>query len=63
MCKLNAATEWHGDSLGKRFCDRYIFPHGELVLLSTTRTAAEKAGWEIVDVDAWQPHYALTLRH
>ncbi|MDR9404327.1 MAG: class I SAM-dependent methyltransferase, partial [Halothece sp. Uz-M2-17] len=23
---------------------------------------AEKARWEIVDVDNWRPHYALTLR-
>lgn len=60
---INATTEWHNTSLGERFIDRYIFPHGELVPLSTTLTAAEKAGWEIVDVDGWRPHYALTLRH
>lgn len=48
---------------GERFIHRYIFPNGELARLSTILTAAEDAGWEIVDVDAWRPHYAKTLRH
>jgi cyclopropane-fatty-acyl-phospholipid synthase len=53
---------WNHSSLGERFIDRYIFPDGDLTLLSTQLAAAEAAGWEIVDVDAWRLHYAQTLR-
>ncbi|MFQ3617149.1 MAG: cyclopropane-fatty-acyl-phospholipid synthase family protein [Cyanobacteriota bacterium] len=59
---ITASTEWNGSSLGERFINRYIFPHGELVRLSTILEAAESAGWEVVDVDAWRLHYAKTLR-
>ena len=60
---ITASREWRGRSLGERFINRYIFPNGELVRLSTTLVAMENAGWEIADVDAWRPHYAKTLRH
>ncbi|MBL1177003.1 class I SAM-dependent methyltransferase [Pantanalinema sp. GBBB05] len=60
---INATRDGHGNTIGERFINRYIFPNGELVRLSTTVTAMEDAGWEIVDVDAWRPHYAMTLRH
>lgn len=59
---ITASTEWNGSSLGERFINRYIFPHGELLKISTLLEAAETAGWEIVDVDAWRLHYAKTLR-
>lgn len=26
-------------------------------------SVAEQTGWKIVDVDAWRPHYAITLSH
>jgi cyclopropane-fatty-acyl-phospholipid synthase len=59
---ITAADEWNGSSLGERFVNRYIFPDGELIQLSTTLVEMEKAGWEIVDVDSWRLHYAKTLR-
>lgn len=59
---ITASAEWNGSSLGERFINRYIFPHGELLRLSTVLDAAEAAGWEIVDVDGWRLHYAKTLR-
>jgi len=59
---ITASTEWNGSSLGERFINRYIFPHGELLQISTLLEAAEAAGWEVVDVDAWRLHYAKTLR-
>lgn len=60
---INSANKWRGVSVGEQFINRYIFPDGELIRLSTTLLEAEKAGWEVVDVDAWRPHYAKTLRH
>jgi cyclopropane-fatty-acyl-phospholipid synthase len=45
-----------------RFIRRYIFPDGECVSIVSYLKAAKDAGWEIVDVDAWRPHYAKTLR-
>lgn len=59
---ITATHEAQGQTIGERFMHRYLFPNGELVRLSTILTATEDAGWEIVDVDAWRPHYALTLR-
>ncbi len=52
---------WNNSSIGERFIDRYIFPDGRLTPLSTRLDVAEAAGWEIVDVDNWRPHYAKTL--
>lgn len=60
---ITAAEDWNGSSVGERFINRYIFPNGELVKLSRMLLAAENAGWEVVDVDGWRPHYAKTLRH
>jgi cyclopropane-fatty-acyl-phospholipid synthase len=59
---INSAVIYNGSSWGERFIARYIFPDGELATLSQTLVAAEDNGWEIVDVDAWRPHYAETLR-
>jgi cyclopropane-fatty-acyl-phospholipid synthase len=42
--------------------DRYIFPDGEVVTLSTTLDALEQVGFEVRDVEALREHYALTLR-
>jgi cyclopropane-fatty-acyl-phospholipid synthase len=44
------------------FIDRYIFPDGELVPLSTTLDALEHAGLEVRDVEALGEHYGPTLR-
>lgn len=59
---ITASDEWNGSSIGERFINRYIFPDGDLIQLSTTLVEMEKVGWEIVDVDGWRPHYARTLR-
>jgi cyclopropane-fatty-acyl-phospholipid synthase len=44
------------------FIDRYIFPDGEVVTLSTTLDALEQVGFEVRDVEALREHYGLTLR-
>ncbi|PSN10862.1 cyclopropane-fatty-acyl-phospholipid synthase [filamentous cyanobacterium CCP5] len=60
---ITATHEANGQTIGERFINRYFFPNGDLVRLSTILTAMENCGWEIADVDAWRPHYAMTLRH
>lgn len=44
------------------FVDRYVFPDGELVPISTTLHIAEKHGFEVRDVESLREHYAHTLR-
>jgi cyclopropane-fatty-acyl-phospholipid synthase len=44
------------------FNDRYVFPDGELVPINVTLREAEKAGFEIRDVESLREHYAQTLR-
>jgi cyclopropane-fatty-acyl-phospholipid synthase len=44
------------------FIDRYIFPDGEVVTLSSTVESLEQVGFEVRDVEALREHYALTLR-
>ena len=48
---------------GPSFVDRYVFPDGELVPLSTSLRAAELSGFEVRDVESLREHYALTLHH
>ena len=48
---------------GPSFVDRYVFPDGELVPISTSLRAAESAGLEVRDVESLREHYALTLHH
>ena len=45
------------------FTDVYVFPDGELVPLSTTLEYAERAGFEVHDVENLREHYFLTLCH
>ncbi len=45
------------------FGDTYVFPDGELVPIHVTLRAAEKAGFEVRDVESLREHYAMTLRH
>jgi cyclopropane-fatty-acyl-phospholipid synthase len=47
---------------GPSFIDRYVFPDGDLVPISTALTAAEGAGFEVRDVENLREHYGLTLR-
>jgi cyclopropane-fatty-acyl-phospholipid synthase len=55
-------VEWYilGSGL---FMQRYIFPDGELVPVSEANLIAERAGFEVRDVENLREHYALTLRH
>lgn len=48
---------------GGDFIQKYVFPDGELVRVSTSADYAERAGFEIRDVESLREHYALTLRH
>jgi cyclopropane-fatty-acyl-phospholipid synthase len=46
----------------RRFSERYVFPDGELVPVSTTLREAEKAGLEVRDVESLREHYPLSLK-
>ena len=45
------------------FINRYFFPDGQLDTVSNIQRGMERARFEIADVEALRPHYALTLRH
>ncbi len=47
---------------GPSFVDRYVFPDGELLPISTSLGAAEGCGFEVRDVESLREHYLLTLR-
>ena len=44
------------------FINRYVFPDGQLDTVSNIQRGMERARFEIADVEALRPHYALTLR-
>lgn len=50
-------------TVASEFINRYVFPDGELDCISNIQLGMERAGFEIHDVEALRPHYALTLRH
>lgn len=50
------------DGKSRGFMDRFIFPDGELVSISDSLKFAEKAGFEVRDVENLREHYARTLR-
>jgi cyclopropane-fatty-acyl-phospholipid synthase len=50
-------------SLSTEFINRYVFPDGELDNISNIQHVMERAKFEIADVEALRPHYAMTLRH
>jgi cyclopropane-fatty-acyl-phospholipid synthase len=50
-------------SLSTEFINRYVFPDGQLDNVSNVQHVMERARFEIADVEALRPHYALTLRH
>jgi cyclopropane-fatty-acyl-phospholipid synthase len=68
---LNHAISRRAKRKGNRFYKRaeqrallkYIFPGGELDDIGHTVQAMEQHGFEVHDVEAWRPHYALTTRH
>ena len=51
------------NTVGTEFIKRYVFPDGELDSVSNVQREMERGGFEIFDVEALRPHYALTLRH
>lgn len=55
--------EGWGKTMGTCFINRYVFPDGELDMVSNVQRAMERAGFEVLDVEALRRHYALTLRH
>jgi cyclopropane-fatty-acyl-phospholipid synthase len=50
---------WRRDA----FIDKYVFPDGKLVPVAHVIASAERAGFELRDVESLREHYALTLRH
>jgi cyclopropane-fatty-acyl-phospholipid synthase len=50
-------------TLCTEFINRYVFPDGQLDTVGNIQRGMERAGFEIADVEALRPHYALTLRH
>jgi cyclopropane-fatty-acyl-phospholipid synthase len=50
-------------SVSTDFINRYVFPDGQLDNISNIQRVMETASFEIADVEALRPHYALTLRH
>jgi cyclopropane-fatty-acyl-phospholipid synthase len=68
---LNHAISRRAKKTGRRFYKRaeqrallkYIFPGGELDDIGHTVQAMEQHGFEVHDVEAWRPHYAITTRH
>ncbi len=45
------------------FINRYVFPDGQLDTISNIERVMERSKFEIADVEALRPHYAMTLRH
>jgi len=68
---LNHAISQRAKKSRRRFATRpeqraiikYIFPGGQLDDIGATVRAMEIQGFEVHDVEAWRPHYALTTRH
>lgn len=48
---------------GGSFIRRYIFPDSELIPVARVAEAAEKAGFEVRDLESLREHYAETLAH
>jgi len=48
---------------GGGFIWRYVFPDGELVPIGEVVAAAERAGFEVRDLESLREHYAETLAH
>jgi cyclopropane-fatty-acyl-phospholipid synthase len=49
--------------MSTEFINRYVFPDGQLDNISNIQHVMETSRFEIADVEALRPHYALTLRH
>ena len=49
-------------TLSTMFINRYVFPDGQLDTVGNIQRHMERADFELLDVEAWRPHYAQTLR-
>ncbi len=56
-----STVPWTSRRDGAGFIARYIFPDGDLVPLRLVVSAAERAGFEVRDVESLREHYAETL--
>jgi cyclopropane-fatty-acyl-phospholipid synthase len=56
-------SEGWDQCLSTEFINRYVFPDGQLDTISNIQRFMEQAKFEIADVEALRPHYAMTLRH
>ncbi len=62
---LNHGIAAEGATLHRRpptFMERFVFPDGELVRIADALDLAQKAGFEVRDVENLREHYAKTLR-
>jgi cyclopropane-fatty-acyl-phospholipid synthase len=50
-------------TLTTKFINRFVFPDGELDMVSNVQKQMERAKFEIWDLENLRPHYAITLRH
>jgi cyclopropane-fatty-acyl-phospholipid synthase len=57
---IAASAKFHRN--GESFIDKYVFPDGDLVPISTTLRVAEDCGFELRDLESLREHYARTLR-
>ncbi len=60
---ITSDIEGWNKTASTEFINRYIFPDGQLDTVSNMQRVMERACFEIADVEALRPHYALTLRH
>ncbi len=58
---ITNATGWR-DTPITRFINSYVFPDGELTRIGDVIIAMESAGFEVVDLEGFRRHYAMTLR-
>jgi cyclopropane-fatty-acyl-phospholipid synthase len=56
-------TEGWERNFSTEFINRYVFPDGQLDSVGNIQRVMEQAKFEIADVEALRPHYAMTLRH
>ena len=62
--RTNSPSERFRRWLWKRdhFIDKYVFPDAKLVSLGSVIASAERAGFEVRDIESLREHYTLTLR-
>jgi cyclopropane-fatty-acyl-phospholipid synthase len=56
-------TEGWEQNIATSFINRYVFPDGQLEMVSNIQRHMERSKFEIADVESLRPHYAKTLRH